>query len=454
MNKYRRLFAIVLGVIIFHLGNNLDLLKNPYLNSLNIVQAKNILHSTWKQKEFIITMWNASEPSSSHYSQIAKENYNVIPVNYNAQPLHDVIERLDTAKKNGFKIILGDELINPASFRDPIKKKKLDNLIEKVKGHISLEGYFITDEPVASNFSNYVELVSYLRKQNPGKLIYFNIPATFVVKVQPDISLSQLKRKNISYPSHLNGVSLDNKTVMSYLSYLREFTDIIKPDLISYDHYQFFGNSESTEYFLNLALIHQVSEEIKKPFLNIIQASRYLKVWRLPNVKEMRFQVYTTIAYGGRGISYFIYWGNEEEEGLYRNGRQSALANEIALINSEIRAVGKILMPLDLRGVYHTDPLPFGGEGIPKKALIKILSKSELVIGLFGKGKKTNVFLIANRSYKQKQEVDISVNIPVGKIQELNRTTGKWKTTENLSNRHHRFHLTLEPGDGRLFRIL
>jgi hypothetical protein len=452
--KTHRKFLLMMGMIgMFFMSTNLELIKDYFWHSSEIALAKSVNGSRWKQKEFMITIWNAAEPGINSYPQIAKENYNLIPINYNTLPLKNITERLDAAKKNGLKVVLGDEIINPAYVYDPIKSKQLDKLIEKVKKYSNLEGYFIGDEPSVEKLSYYVQLISYLRKKDPGRLIYLNTPPTFALEIQPGVSLEQLKEQKIQYPKNLHGIGSGNKVVMSYLAYFRKFVDTIKPDFISYDHYALLKNEDGKGYFMNLALISQVSKEANIPFLNIIQASKYEKIWRLPTKEEMRFQVYTTLAYGGKGISYFIYWGSDEQEAMYRNGKVSPLAKDIAVINSELRNLGPTLMSLNSQGVYHTKPLPDGGEEIPKKSPIKVLSKSEVVLGLFGTSKKTNTFIIASRNYKRKQKVEVSIGIYGDTVQELNRKTGKWTSVGTLrSNR--KFSLTLDAGDGKLFRVL
>jgi Beta-galactosidase len=457
MNKYRKFLLISIVAVAFFVSTNLGFLRSDSLYTSAAAPAKEARDSGWKQKDFIITLWNASEPSISHYPQIAKEGYTVIPVNYNGHPLNDAVERLKAAKKNGLKIILGDELINISSLRDPVKLKKLDALIERIKGYSSLEGYFMTDEPVASKFNDHIELSAYIQKKDPGKLIYFNLLPNFAVKDQTGIS-HRFSQGNVNYPSHLHGIGANNKEVMAYLAYLRQFVNTFKPNLISYDHYPFFQKQDGQEYFLNMALISHVAKEAKKPFLNIVQAANVSKILRLPTDQEMRFQVYTTLAYGGRGISYYYYWSSESKEGIYRDGlyldgKPSPLSKTIATINAEIKNLSPTLMSLTSQGVYHTNPLPIGGEGIPKKLLIKILSKSEIVLGLFGENGNASTFLISNRSYKNGQKVEIKVSIPGGRIQELNRKTGKWISFATLSSTR-KIIVVLEPGDGRLFRVL
>ncbi len=457
MNKYRQFLLILVMAVVFLLSANLGFINGDFTQIVDAALAKKASGSGWKQKDFIITLWNAGEPSISHYPQIAKEGYTVIPVNYNRHPLSDVVERLKAAKKNGLKIILGDELINTSSLHDPMKMKKLDELIEKVKGYSSLEGYFIADEPIASKFTDYIELLAYMQKKDSSKLMYFNLLSNFAVRDLTGVS-PRFNQGTIKYPSHLHGVNLGDKEIMAYLAYLRQFVNTIKPDLISYDHYNFFEKKEGKEYFLNMALIAHVAREAKKPFLNIIQAAKFSKTWRLPTDQEMRFQVYTTLAYGGRGLSYFYYWSTEPRdmayrEGLYLDGKPSPLSNTIAKINAEIKNLSPTLMSLTSQGVYHTDPLPIGGERIPEKSPVKVLSKSEVVLGLFGENGNTNTFLVSNRSYKNAQRAEIKVSIAGKRIQELNRKTGKWILFSDLSSTK-KVIVKLEPGDGRLFRVL
>ncbi len=186
--------------------------------------------------------------------------------------------------------------------------------------------------------------------------------------------------------------------------------------------------------------------------MNVIQASRYEKEWRIPTAQEVRFQVYTTLAYGGRGISYFTYWGSEVNESLYRDGKQSPLAKDVAVINGEIQKHSPNLMSLDSQSVYHTKPLQVGAESMSISSPIKVVSDGDFVIGLFGNNKKTSAFMIVSRNYQRQQSAKIKINLLSRVIQELDRKTGNWKKVGNLSNRQIK--LILEPGDGRLFRVI
>jgi hypothetical protein len=166
---------------------------------------------------------------------------------------------------------------------------------------------------------------------------------------------------------------------------------------------------------------------------------------------ETRFLVFTTMAYGGRGISYFTYWGPEAYAGLYRDGKPSLMAKEVALLNAEMARFGSALMELDSTAVYHTAPLPYGTQAIPADAPVRFTGGGEFVLGLFGRKGQTTAFMVVNRSYKQDAEAAVKVEIPGGKLQKLDRRTGKWSDVPSLGA-DRELKIKLGQGDGRLFR--
>ena len=111
------------------------------------------------------------------------------------------------------------------------------------------------------------------------------------------------------FPTYANNDQLGNKgdTITAYTAHLRQFIEIVKPSLISYDNYQFYANSDGDQYFLNLAMIREESLKAGVPFLNIIQACSWSPDVRVPNPDELRFLTYTSLAYGAQGIAHYVY---------------------------------------------------------------------------------------------------------------------------------------------------
>jgi hypothetical protein len=396
----------------------------------------------WTQKQFIITFWCPPPATDPVLAAVAAEHYNLTWV---------PVDGLDVAAKNTLRAMLTSDLLNPATLDDADKRAQLDALIEKVKNHPALEAYYIIDEPGAGAFPGLGKLVEYLRERDPAHPAYINLYPTYANESQLGVSADAAERAKVGYPQNFAGVGTSDKTVLAYREHLKKFLEIVKPDLISYDHYHFMKESDGGQYFLNLALIRDAAIEAGKPFVNIIQACTIEKVWRLPNPAETRFLVFTTMAYGARGISYFTYWGPESYGGIYREGKPSPMVKEIAALNAEIAQFGPTLMELESTAVYHTAPLPYGTQLIPADSPVQFTGSGEFVLGLFGKNGKATAFMVVNRSYKQEAEAAVKVAIPGSKLQELDRTTGKWSDVQSLET-NREVKIKLAPGDGRLFR--
>jgi hypothetical protein len=376
----------------------------------------------WKQDRIIVTFWLPPPVTDEALARVAAEHYTMT---------WTPVDGLDLVAKHGLRAMLQDGLLSPASLDDPAQKAKLDALIDRVKSHPALEAYFITDEPNAAAFPALGRLVAYLRERDPAHLAYINLFPTYASNAQ---------------------LGTTGDVVTAYREHLRLYVEIVKPGLISYDHYQLFKNRDTNQYFLNLELIRDAALKAGVPFLNIVQASDGEPVWRFPTPDEMRYLVYTTLAYGGRGISYFVYWGAGKYRGIYTDGKPTELAPAIAKLNEEIGVLSPELMKLDSLGVYHTEPLPWGGHAVPADAPVQIAGPGEFVLGLFGTGGKVTSFMIANRSHKESAAAKLRVE-GVKRLQEFERATRKWRSYA-APGADRVITVELKPGDGRLFRMV
>jgi hypothetical protein len=404
--------------------------------------------SCWTQKEFLITFWCSPPATDEALARVAAEGFNLTWTK---------AEGLDAAARHHLRAMLMSELLKPEVLDDAVKRPQLDALIDRVKSHPALEAYHLGDEPGAGAFPGLGKLVAYLRERDPAHLAYINLYPTYANEQQLEVSADAAARAKVGIPLNFAGVGTDDQTVLRYREHLRKFVEIVKPDLISYDHYHFLklatngAPSDGKQYFLNLALIRLAALEAKKPFLNIIQANTIEKHWRLPNATEMRWLVFTTMAYGGRGISYFTYWGPPAYNGLYVDGKPSSRVADVAALNEEIAKFGPALMQLDSVAVYQTGRLPYGTEAIPASAPVQATGPGQFVLGLFGKPGHPSAFMIVNRDYKQSAEAVLKVALPGNHLQELDRKTGRWSKGRALGQ-DRVIKIQLPPGDGRLFR--
>jgi hypothetical protein len=402
----------------------------------------------WTQNQFITTFWCPPPGTDEALGRVAREGFNLTWVPR---------EGLDMAQKHHLRAMLTSELLTPAVLEQPAKLAQLEQLVESVRRHPALEAYYITDEPGANDFAGLGKLVAYLRDHDPEHLAYINLFPTYANEQQLGINTDEAVRSLADLPPGATDRRTNDPVALRYREYLRRFVATVKPDLISYDHYHFFKDGKTgaavdgKEYFLNLGLIRSAALEAGKPFLNIIQADTIEKNWRLPNTSETRWLAFTTLAYGGRGISYFTYWGPAAYNGLYVDGKPAERLPAIVAQNHELAHLGAAMMKLKTVGVYHTAPVPYGAEPLPAEAPVQVRTGGEFVIGLFGMTDRTEAFMIVNRDYRNGSEAVLDLKRDRARVEELDRATGRWSKLAKLG-RNEALHVKLSPGDGRLFR--
>lgn len=405
----------------------------------------------WRQDRFLITFWCPPPATDEALARVAAEGFNLT---------WTPPEGLDVAARHKLRALLQSDLLRPQVLDDPVKRAELDTLIERVKNHSALEAYYLTDEPGAGAFAELGKLVAYLRERDPQHFAYINLFPTYATEAQLGVNADTAERAKVGYPTDFAGVQTDNEVVLRYREHVKRFIATVNPDLISYDHYHFIKDEkdgkpvDGKQYFLNLGLIRLAAIEAKRPFLNIIQANTIEKSWRLPTGNELRWLVFTTMAYGGRGISYFTYWGPAAYNGLYVDGKPMPLLKDAVTLNREIAGLGSALLELNSLGAYQSVPLPYGGEAIPTNCPVQITGAGEFVLGLFGKESQPTAFMVVNRNYHQSAEAKMTVSLPGRQLQERDRTTGTWRPGPVLSKAPPtKITLKLGAGDGQLFRV-
>ena len=391
----------------------------------------------WKIGTPIVTYWAGpgypGQPfSAAAARQMAQGNWNLVWCSE---------AHLDTAGRHGLRAQLVDGLLSPASLDDPAKRAKLDALIERVRNHPALYSYLVTDEPGASAFPALGRLVAYLRQRDPAHLAYINL-----------------------FPTYANNKQLGTRgdTVTAYREYLRQYVEVVKPDLISYDHYHFKTRGDGDEYFLNLGMIRRAALDAKIPFLNIVQACAWTPSRRIPTGEELRWLAYTSLAYGAQGLSYFVYsyppfykpdWGQLTDP----EGNPTPLYYAAKDINPEFAAIAAQLQPLRSLGAYHVGMIPPGAEALPADGpfgfdppMPKIpYTPPEplkgLLLGCFGPDDRPTHVVAVSLDYKR--SVSATVTGP-GPLQIFDPAAGTWRPAGG-----NRAALRLPPGGGTLLRL-
>jgi hypothetical protein len=173
----------------------------------------------------------------------------------------------------------------------------------------ALIGYQIADEPLVADIPELKILTESIAEARPGKLRYINMNPNYA-------DIDALNRGNTL-----------TKNVTSYPEYIDRFIKDVKPDVLSFDHYPSFSMDDAqvewkaeddvwstapisrAGYRANLALFRDRSMKHKIPFWNFMHVGGLPGSWTPdPTDAQVAWQVFTSMAYGAKGILYFIYW--------------------------------------------------------------------------------------------------------------------------------------------------
>jgi hypothetical protein len=376
----------------------------------------------WTLGTPIVTYWAGPAMTDATAKQMAEGGFNLVWCQEN---------ELDTAHRHGLRAMLQAGVIAPASLDTPTQREQLDALIARVRTHPALYAYFITDEPNASTFASWGRLIAYLRERDPAHLVYINL-----------------------FPTYATNEQLGNKgdLVTAYREHLRQYVDVVKPALISYDHYQFAVKRDNDQYFLNLSLIQRAAQEAGLPFLNIVQACTWTPSMRIPNPDELRYLVHTTTAYGAQGISYYVYCHPGHSGGIaLPDGTPTPLFQELKSANREFVALAKELQPLPLLGAYHTSMKEPGCSPLPADAAFRLDAVKStahargFLLTCFGRQTRPTHACVVNLDYTTNATATV---IAPEKLETFEATSSTWSPAKGRLAE-----LRLRPGEGKLVRL-
>jgi len=368
-------------------------------------------------------------------------------------------DELDVYHRHGMKALAAIENMNMS---DPAQVKLLDAKLVW-SDHPATYGYWICDEPASDKFENIGKVVAYLRKHDPTK------PA--VVNLLPVLAVP------------------DGDAVKAYRANLKKFINTVKPDVLSYDFYPFMVKGDGVYYFLNLMLMREAAMKAGIPFINITQAIAHENLgYRWPTEPEMRWLSYTTLAYGGQGLSWYIYNDRldiPELSGFFADTPDSKIPKPnywwVCRINRDFEAIATQLLPLKSIEAYHVGPhaklgnlnddrwkflkndikvdeaaywarlverhIPYGGVELPKGSPFKVGNTHDLLLGCFGKSaKQISHVLVVNLDYRNPVTTVITGS---GLLDIFHSPTSKWIHSPD----DNRAKLNLPPGGGILIKL-
>jgi len=378
------------------------------------------------QDRFAIGFWvdpPMDEKAPARYKEIAEANFTLAIGGFGATKPEEIQRQLSLCGEYGLKAIVGTGDLEP----------------EKYVTGASCWGFLMKDEPNAAQFPALASLVQKNRSVHPGKLSYINL-----------------------LPNYANADQLGKS---SYDEYVAGFMDTVHPDVLSMDYYPLFKPDADGRdgYCGNLEVMRKYSLKYDVPFWNFFNIMPY-GPHTDPTESQVRWQIYTSLAYGAKGALYFCYFtpqGGEFPKGgaiIRVDGSRTRHFEEAKRINAELKNLGQTLMQLTSTGVYRISPKDNPSD-ILKNTPIKNISRSpedpewDYLIGVFRHKDGRDAVLINNYRFAYTAWPTVEFNADISNIREIDKETGKEIPVKDDSPDLPGLQLSLAAGDGRLFLI-
>jgi len=303
-------------------------------------------------------------------------------------------------------------------------RQKVQSLVAEVGNHPAVFGYYLRDEPPASYFAGLEKVASAVRELSPGKWPYINL-----------------------FPDYAEPAQLGTA---SYEEYLDRFVATCHPPIISYDHYALLDNGGlRDEYWKNLEQVRAAAKKASVPFWNIVLSCAHFS-YREPTAADLRFQAYSTLAYGGRGISYFTYFcpavGNYRMAPVDQFGNRTPTWYAMQNVNLQILKLAPTLLKLSSDDVYHFGKVPTGCHGPGKSSLITAVNDPNFMAGDFTHADGSRYVMIVNRDVSKSAPCMATFRAAPKKVEMVSAYSGQLTPFEGEQ-------VWLAPGQGVLLRL-
>ncbi len=408
--------------------------KNPNHKNLGALTALTLLAvasvfgadpSRFVQDRFVIGMWvppATNEGLDERYREIAEANFTLVV----GQSGTNAAKHLKRCKRFGLQTLI--RAVGP---------------VEKLPDGPACWGYLLVDEPGAGAFAELGRRAEEIRAKRPGRFGYVNL-----------------------FPNYAPLWALGTT---SYEEHVAKFIREVKPEVLSMDHYPLMrpGGDTREAYCANLDCFRRHSLAAGIPFWNYFYSMPFND--RLdPTEAQIRWQIFTSVAFGAKGVLYFCYWtpgkgaagAGEFPKGgaiLTAEGLKTRHYEEARRINAELKNLGPTLMKLTSTGVYRvtteTNHSALAGSPIQKLARVGGDPTGEFIIGAFKHADGRRAALIVNHNYSYTAWPTVEFDANPKTVLEVSKATGKPAPMVDDSPELKGIQLSFGAGEARLFLL-
>lgn len=378
------------------------------------------------QDRFVISFWvdpPLDEHADARYREIKEAGFNVVLGGFGASGPDKARLQLDLCEKYRLKVVLWSQGIDA----------------DKLPDGPACWGYSVKDEPSTAEFPDLRKRVDEIRKARPGKLAYINL-----------------------FPNY---VSNEGMKASSYEEYIQRFLDEVGVDVLSMDHYPRFGPDADgrDNYCTNLEVMRVESRRKGIPFWNFFNIMPY-GPHTDPTEAQLRWQIYTSLAYGAKGVLYFCYYtpvGGEFPKGgaiIGTNNKPTRHYDQARRINHEIANLGPTLMQMDCQKVIRIK----GEENLAellKDSPIRNFGRADYdpqpdyLIGVYKHADGRRAVMLNNYHFAYSAWPTVEFDADPAQVMEVDKSNGKEAPVEDDSPELEGLQVSLDAGEGRLFLL-
>jgi len=334
---------------------------------------------------------------------------------------------LDECKKEGLKAIVSDKRSGGYDWAGTVDgdkaRQNISNLVTEVNAHPAVYGYYLRDEPSAAWFGNLEKVAGPIRELAPGKWPYINL-----------------------FPDSAENWQLGTT---AYADYLEKFIAACHPQILSYDNYSLMDDgSVRGAYWTNLEAVRGAAVKHKLVFWNIVLSVAHFS-YREPSAADLRFEAYTSLAYGARGLAWFTYFA--PPVGGYRGapvdqfGHKTATWQHMQNVNLQVQKLGPTLNHLHSDDVYHFGNVPAGAKSAPTNSLVSAVAGDNFLVGEFTHDDGSRYVMIVNKDFSKSRPVSPTFRKPPKTLKHVSQYSGDLITFEGE-------YVWLAPGQGVLLK--
>lgn len=280
--------------------------------------------------EIPIVAWLGVPQSHTNIERFQEMKKAGININYSKYSNADSLQKaLDIANKVDMKLMIYcPELYN-----------NTEATVLRFKDHPANGGYFMLDEPLSSEFGRLKELEQKIEAIDSSRFCYINL--------LPNVAIPELYSPT------------------DYRNYVNTFLSQIPVKILSFDHYPIMHGGIRVNWYQNLEIISSEAKNADIPFWAFALTTAH-GPYPIPDLSQLRLQVYSNLAYGAKGIQYFTYWTNRSAKWNFHSGpieidgSKTVVYDYLQQINKEIQNFSSIFLTSKISKVSHYGVIPLG----------------------------------------------------------------------------------------------